>query len=178
MFRKNAAKIHLYVASFLAPIILMISISGGLYLFGFKGTTENTIIESDSNYAFNISASNREQAVRDLLNHHGLDSSFEYVKQGGNSIFTRPTSEDSFVITMKNDSYSLTKVEPDLIKKLVELHKGHGPLAFKTLQKLTAIGLVLILLTGIILALSNKRNRKTSLITMGAGFALFLVLAF
>ena len=48
MLRQNAAKIHLYVATFLAPIILMISISGGLYLFGFKGSTENTIIKSAS----------------------------------------------------------------------------------------------------------------------------------
>ena len=177
MNKKTIIKIHLYTAAFLLPIILMISISGGLYLFGFKGTTVNTSIDIQSGYEFDQNSNDLDAEVKKLLSTHGLNSDFEYLKQGGNNIYTRPTSKQSFVVTATDSSLKLTKVEPDFIKTLVELHKGHGPTAFKTLQKFTAFGLVLILISGLIAALMNKRNRKVVGVTMSAGFLIFLFFA-
>ncbi|WP_068547387.1 PepSY domain-containing protein [Thalassotalea crassostreae] len=177
MNKKTIIKIHLYTAAFLLPIILMISISGGLYLFGFKGTTENTPIDIQSGYQFDRNSNDLDAEVKKLLSTHGFNSDFEYLKQGGNNIYTRPTSKQSFVVTATESSLKLTKVEPDFIKTLVELHKGHGPTAFKTLQKFTAFGLVLILISGLIAALMNKRNRKVVGVTMSAGFLIFLFFA-
>ena len=38
--RATIIKLHLFVAAFFAPILLMVAVSGGLYLIGSKGTTE------------------------------------------------------------------------------------------------------------------------------------------
>ena len=39
-------------------------------------------------------------------------------------------------------------------KRLIELRKGHGPMVFRTLQKLVAAGLVVVVGTGFFLGLS------------------------
>ena len=38
-------KIHLYIAAFFSPMLLMMAVSGGLYLLGIKGTVEKTPVE-------------------------------------------------------------------------------------------------------------------------------------
>ena len=37
--RATIIKLHLFVAAFFAPILLMVAVSGGLYLIGSKGAT-------------------------------------------------------------------------------------------------------------------------------------------
>ena len=176
MIRKNALKIHVYVATFLAPIMLMIAISGGLYLLGFKGNVTQTKIELN-NPAFDITADDLEQQVRTLFSNNNIDADFEYIKQSGSTLYTRPTSKLHYMIKATDSSVSLTKVEPDLVKSIVELHKGHGPTAFKTLQKVTAAGLIIILITGMLIGVLNRKNRKTALISIAAGSLVFIVLA-
>ena len=72
----------------------------------------------------------------------------------------------------------LTRNEPDLQKRLIELHKGHGPTAFKTLQKVMAVGLLAIVSTGFWLGLSAVGLRARMAAMSGAGLLLFIVLAF
>ena len=61
-----------------------------------------------------------------------------------------------------------------LVKQLVELHKGHGPGLFKTLQKIMAVGLVIILLSGFWLGVSSEALRAPTLITTIAGLVIAL----
>ena len=72
----------------------------------------------------------------------------------------------------------VTRNEPDLQKRLIELHKGHGPTAFKTLQKVMAAGLLVVVSTGFWLGLSAVGLRAHMAITSAAGLLLFIVLAF
>ena len=37
--------LHLYAAAFLAPLLLFVAISGGLYLVGIKGTVTSTPVD-------------------------------------------------------------------------------------------------------------------------------------
>ncbi len=59
-------------------------------------------------------------------------------------------------------SMQATRAVPDLQKRLIELHKGHGPLAFKWLQRVTAIGLIFAMLAGLWLAFSSSKVRKAA----------------
>ena len=67
---------------------------------------------------------------------------------------------------------------PDLQKRLIELHKGHGPLAFKWLQRITAIGLIFAILAGLWLALSERELWRHGAIATGAGLVVAVVLGF
>lgn len=160
MSRKLLTTIHLYLATFLAPIILMIAISGGLYLFGIKGTVEKTVLYEGNVSEISYTAENLEMEVSRFLQEIGHDTSFEAIKASGNTLYTRPTSTTYLTIERKNNQVTVTRETPDFVKRIVELHKGHGPQFFKTLQKITAIGLVFILLSGLWMAFSMKSMRK------------------
>ena len=72
----------------------------------------------------------------------------------------------------------LTRHEPNLQKVLVELYKGHGPQLFKTFQKVMAVALMFVLLTGLWLGISSKGLRTQTAISAGAGVLVFVLLAF
>jgi hypothetical protein len=61
---------------------------------------------------------------------------------------------------------------------MIELHKGHGPGAFKTFQKIFALGLIFIMLSGLWLGISAARLRKSTLLTAAAGTVAFVILLF
>ena len=177
MSRKIIVKIHLYLATFLAPIILMMAISGGFYLFGSKGETVKTIVHSGSASEINLAAANIKSEVQRVFQQLNIDHDFEYIKGNSQLAYTRPTSRDYYVLSVKEGTFTIVKEEPDLIKSIVELHKGHGPKLFKTLQKFTAFGLAFILLSGLWLAFITPSMRKNSLVITGVGFATFIMLA-
>ena len=134
------------------------AISGGLYLLGIKGNVTEIPVSLVPGVSLDLAASDLEAAVRQLLTEAGIEHRFEYLK--------------------REDGVRVTRNEPDLQKRLIELHKGHGPTAFKTLQKVMAAGLLVVVSTGFWLGLSAVGLRARMAITSAAGLLLFIVLAF
>jgi len=169
-------KIHLYVAAFFLPMLLAMAASGGLYLLGIKGSVESTPVSLSVTKIISADSKTLESDVRELLNANGIDHNFEYVKVSGGTLITRPTSSDYYQIRTRDDALEVTLNRPDVIKTLGELHKGHGPLFFKDLQKLMAVGLLIVLLSGFWLGASSRALRVPTLLTSIAGLLVFLVL--
>jgi hypothetical protein len=176
MSRKLLINIHLCLAAFLAPVIIITAISGGLYLLEYKGSVEKASIYKGSASEFNNKATDMKSEVTKLLKLHNIDTDFEYVKGGGNFYFTRPTSREHYVISIKKDELEIVKQSPDFIKSIVELHKGHGPLAFKAFQKLLAVGLLFIIISGLWMGLSSPKMRNKSLASSALGGLVLLLL--
>ena len=168
--------LHLYAAAFMAPALLLVAISGGLYLIGVKGKVVNTSVEVPAGPTLDRESETLEADVRELLSSTGIDHEFEYLKVSGNSLITRPTSRVHYELTVLNDSTTVSRHEPDLQKMMIELHKGHGPLMFKTFQKVLAVGLLFIVLSGLWLGLSSSGLRMRTLATSAAGTVVFFVL--
>ena len=175
MSRNALVTIHLYLATFLAPIILMMAISGGLYLFGYKGSVEKENIYNGPT-SIQMDSANLENEVIEFLEAKGQQPNFEYLRLGSSSIMTRPTSRDYYVFRFNNDQLEVTLEKPDLIKTVVELHKGHGPTWFKTFQKLAAFGLAFILISGLWIAMMTPPLRKMAITLTSAGFVVWLIL--
>lgn len=171
-------KIHLYVAAFFLPMLLAMATSGGLYLIGVKGSVDSSPVSLSATQTLTSDSDTLESDVREFLNANGIDHDFEYIKVSGNTLITRPTSSDYYEITLHENEVHATLNRPDLIKSLVELHKGHGPLLFKDLQKLMAIGLLIVLLSGFWLGASSAGLRIPTLLTTAAGLLVFLGLGF
>lgn len=170
-------KIHLYIAAFFSPMLLMMAASGGLYLLGIKGTVEKTPVEVMIMQPIDIKAETLKQDVDGLLQANGVVHVFEYVKVSGKTLITRPTSEPYYEINI-GESPAITYVEPDLVKQLVELHKGHGPGIFKNLQKIMAAGLLIVLLSGLWLGLSSQPLMRQTVGISGAGLVVFVLAGF
>jgi hypothetical protein len=67
--------------------------------------------------------------------------------------------------------------EPSLRKRMIELHMGHGPTAYKSYERVFAVGMLFIILTGLWLGLSSARLRFSTAVISGAGVLLFFWLA-
>lgn len=169
---------HLWLAAFFAPALLLMAISGGLYLLGIKGTVDATPVTLWAGATLDLDSADLEGDVRRLLTAAGVDHSFEYLKLDGSTLTTRPTSRVYYVLEVGESGVSVSRNEPDLQKRMIELHKGHGPTAFKNFQKFMAAGLLLIVLNGFVIGLAAVTLRTRTLVLSGLGLLLFLVLVF
>jgi len=177
MPRKQIIILHLFLAAFFAPMLIITGLSGGLYLFGEKGSVVKEIIYEKEQSNFNFSSMDMEQQIRQFILDNQIKHEFEYVKGSNNIYFTRPTSKQYLVFSSKNNQLIVTQHTPDFIKSIVELHKGHGPIAFKWLQKLMAFGLFFILISGLFLGLTSPLYKNKTILISGTGSLLFLFLA-
>lgn len=177
MDRKLLITIHMYLSAFFAPAVLLVAFSGGLYLFGIKGAVEQETIYSSHDLSIDSSSASLKTDVAAALVTAGVDSyTFEYVKVKGTTLYTRPTSTDHYIINLNPDGLEIIFAQPSLQSRLVELHKGHGPTAFKTFQKAFAVGLIFIVLSGLWLGISAAKLRRSTSLTLAAGGLVFALL--
>jgi hypothetical protein len=177
MDRKLLITIHMYLAAFFTPAVLLVSISGGLYLAGIKGKVEQETIYSSNHTTIDSKSTSLYTDVSTLLADAGVESySFEYVKVSGANLYTRPTSSDHYIIKLSEGGVEVIHARPSLQSRMIELHKGHGPSAFKTFQKAFAVGLIFIILSGLWLGISAARLRRSTLMTATAGAVVFALL--
>jgi hypothetical protein len=175
--RKKILSLHLLLASFMAPAFIMVAISGGLYLIGIKGANIESEVSVPAQFSLDLSSNELEQDVRTILGQLDLKTNFEYLRIRGSSITTRPTSREHLRLNVTDEGLKIKTVTPDLQGSLIELHKGHGPTLFKTYQKLVALGLIFVMLSGLWMGISNKMMRKKTLIAATLGLATFILLA-
>jgi hypothetical protein len=175
--RKKILSLHLLLASFMAPAFILVAISGGLYLVGIKGSVIEADVAVSNQLSLDLNSPQLEQDVRSLIRDLDLKTNFEYLKIGGSTLTTRPTSRDYLQLKMTDDGLQIKHISPDLQSSLMELHKGHGPVLFKTYQKLVAVSLIFVMLSGLWMGLSNRMMRKKTLTAAMLGLATFVILA-
>ena len=67
MDRKLLITIHMYLAAFFAPAVLLVAISGGLYLVGVKGEVKQERIYSSSTTTIDVKSTSLDADVPALL---------------------------------------------------------------------------------------------------------------
>ena len=178
MNRKLLITIHLYLAAFFAPAVILVAISGGLYLVGVKGEVEQETIYSSSSVTIDSKSASLHADVAALLATAGVKSySYEYVKVSGTKLYTRPTSSDHYIIKSGGGVVEVIHARPNLQSRMIELHKGHGPSIFKTFQKAFAVALMFIILSGLWMGVSAARLRRSTLLTASSEAIVFMLLA-
>lgn len=178
MTRRNWINVHIYLAAFLAPMIILVASSGGLYLLGIKGSVEQEPVQLAVGSEIDLNSSSLKADVELILKQSNIDHSFEYIKQSGSSLYTRPTSKTYYEFNVSDTGVSALKSTPDLQKRMIELHKGHGPLIFKVLQQIFAFGLLAIILSGVVLGITTPAFRSKTLTIIAVGFATLFSLLF
>ena len=177
MARALLIKLHLYFSAFFAAAIVLVAVSGGLYLIGIKGTIEQTPVGTLAT-GQQLLLEPSEAKVQAALASLGVsDFEFEYVKQKGSQLITRPTTRPFYTLDISGEDAVVRYNEPSLQKRMIELHMGHGPTAYKAYQQVFAAGMLFIILTGLWLGLSSARLRFSTAVISGAGVILFLWLA-
>ena len=177
MTRALLIKLHLYLSAFFSAAIILVAVSGGLYLIGIKGSVEQTSVATFST-GQQLLADPSQSAVQNVLAEAGVsDFSFDYVKQKGTQLITRPTTRPFYTLDIAGDEIVIRYNEPSLQKRMIELHMGHGPSAYKIYQQIFAAGMLFIILSGLWLGLSSDRLRRATAAVCSAGVLLFILLA-
>ena len=107
--RQHGINLHLWVAAFFTPILLLIAISGGLYLVGVKGTTVDTAVELPADATLDPKSADLKADVDALLRSAGIDHSFEYIKKSGSTLTTRPTSRTYYVLKVTDNGVDVDR---------------------------------------------------------------------
>ena len=177
-FRKYLILAHLWLAGLMAPAFALHAISGGLYLMNIKGEATTERVALPAGAALDFKSPTLEADVRAFLQTANLKHDFEYVRNRGNIIQLRPTSKTYLEFKQTPDGLSATRVKPDTVRSMMELHKGHGPQIFKSYQKLVALMLLLVVLGGILVGLMAKAYRRQTVIALVIGGVVFVLAGF
>ena len=161
----------------MAPAFLLLAVSGGLYLVGIKGKTVDTPVALPAGATLDFDGATLDADVRTLLDEAGVDHDFEYIRNRGTRLELRPTSRAYLTLSQTPGGLTATRHVPDLQKSMIELHKGHGPRAFKLYQKFVAVTLLLVVLGGVGVGLLARSWRRLTLISLAVGTVAFVVLA-
>ena len=176
--RRLLIQAHLYLAGFLAPVFVLVAITGGLDLAGFDAKTKETQINLSQSARLDFKSTTLQSDIETLLSDSGIEHSFEYVRIRGNSAATRPTSRNYIRFENTEAGLKATLHKPNLQYRLMELHKGHGPSIFRAYQILAAVALFLVVIGGLTVGLLANNYRKPTLMSSIIGTAMFAALAF
>ncbi len=162
--------IHLTLVGFFIPLLFIIPLSGTQYLLGIKG-------EATKTEAFRIDRPFSKEAdiIKKALHVKDPDFEFEYVKNKGSYVILRPSTRDHYQVSGDETQMIFTKVSPNWIKILQELHFGHGPKLIKNLQIIFGIAFFLVILSGFALMVSLKKKLPLFLGTIVAGTLILLI---
>lgn len=176
MKRHTLITIHLLLSMFLLPFLLMMPISGTLYLLGEKGDqTKEKIFEIKG--ALPSDSQEREDFLRQTFQDLKLNPHYESIKESGDKLIFRPTSREHLSIKVNPEGFEIYRVSPNFIQMMMELHKGHGPRLFKIFEMVFGVGLILVALSGFLVGWFVPAYRIKILSSFGLGLAVFLVVA-
>lgn len=176
--RSTITLLHLFAATLLAPFLILVAVTGGLYVADIKPDLAQNEINLIAPITLDADSPDIEDEVRKILTDNDIDLNFEYLRISGDNITTRPTSRDHISFKKDDDGWSATYNKPNLHYAMMELHKGHGPKLFKTYQILAGIALFMILLSGLFVGILSKAYRRKTIGSTVIGCIIFALLAF
>ncbi len=175
MKRVLFVKIHLFLSGIAMVFLLLMSFSGAGHLL--FGDEPETVTEVKSFVlSANLSKERLSQLFENELKSIDPDFSYEYLKGDARSLVTRPTSRTYFKLNVDGETVKIFKYEPSLRKRLMEFHMGHGIRAVKPIMGALGIIVFFAALSGLWLGLSSPALRKTTLVTILSGAALYIAL--
>lgn len=179
MSRTFLTKLHLIVAAFMFPAILMFLVTGVLYTWGNKGEwVEETVpVQLDAPLAADEGALKAIALAE--LDKRGLPapSGSASVSVAGEPVslqWTGARSEASVTATDDPLVAEVTVKEATIHRNLVQLHKAKGSDVFKVYASFLAFVLFLLVASGLVLGLQVKALRRITVLSSVAGAAAFI----
>ncbi len=179
MSRLFLTKLHLLLAAFLFPAILMFLVTGGLYTWGVTGKTGD--VKREVSLSSPLKPDD-EAALRGLalaeLKTAGLDapSGKSRVRKAGDSFtyeWTGSRRDVTVEVAGTSPMATVTIKEASLHRTFVQLHKAKGGVLFKLYASLLALSLFLLVGSGLIIGWQSPPLRRMTTIGSLVGLAAF-----
>ena len=166
--------IHLVLASFFLPYLLLMPLTGSLYIWGFTGDQQKTEVFRITD-AVPEDKDAQETFFREQFAKNGARTDFEYIRSNKTDFTFRPTTRDHYMASREGEGLTVYEIKPTFLRGLIEMHKGHGPVYMRWLQSVFGVFLILVTLSGLWLSITVPAYRKATLIAFAGGL---LVIAF
>ncbi|MEP6392890.1 MAG: PepSY domain-containing protein [Alteripontixanthobacter sp.] len=178
MNRVFLTKLHLILAAFMFPAVLMFLLTGALYTWGNKGEWHEEIVQVSAPMENADEAALREIALAQLAQ-RGLPepSGAASVSGEGSDLALAWTGARTDIKVAATDDPSVAEVtinQASLHRWLVQLHKAKGSVFFKIYATFLAISLFILVLSGLIMGLQVPALRRLTWRRSGAGLAAFI----
>ena len=174
-------KLHMVLAAFILPVALMFFITGALYTWGVKGNYDTEVIKLQLKQSMQ---SNKEWLTDIVINELAqrdteIPSGSAKIKKVGNSFYFEWTgaSLDVRLEPTRNPFVAKLKIKKTRWHRLfVQLHKAKGGMAFKVYAAVLATCLVILFISGFIMAWQLKKYRALLISSTIAGVISFIVM--
>jgi len=179
--RPTLMKVHVLLAAFILPVAIMFVVTGALYTWGIKGNYDTTTHELhlkkpvQGELAELVALAKKELKKQDIEAPSGkakikkIGTSFRLEWTGSNmDIILEPTSQPLVAkLEIKHTRWH---------RQFVQLHKAKGGTPFKVYAAVFAGALLLLLLSGFIMAWQLPKLRKLTLFSASFGIAMFIAM--
>jgi len=179
--RSMLMKAHALLAAFILPVAIMFFVTGGLYTWGITGGYNTTVHELQlenpiqGELGMLVHVAKRELRKRNI----GAPTGQPEIKKVG----------DSFKLEWSGSRMDV-RIEPTLqplvaqleiknaswYRQFVQLHKAKGGAPFKVYAAVLATALLLLLITGFMMAWQMPKLRKLTFMSTALGVAVFVAM--
>ncbi len=182
IFNRSALmKAHAILAAFILPIAVMFFVTGALYTWGIKGEYDTTVheihLESPMKFQLGelVNLAEKELEERNI----SIPSGQAKIKNIGHSFKFEWSGSDMDVVIEPTSQPLIAQLEikkSSWYRQFVQLHKAKGGTSFKVYAAALATFLILLLITGFIMAWQVPKLRKFTLASTVLGVAFFIVM--
>jgi hypothetical protein len=178
--QRTLISIHLWLAAFFLPIALMFAATGALYTLSIKGSYQETSRTIELAEPLRAELSALTAVVERALAGEGVapPTGAASIKKAGTGFELEWTGVARDVVLKPTDDplrATLVVKETTPWRHMVQLHKAKGSDLAKAISVLWAVGLVVILLSGLLMAWNVPHYRRRALVAGGLGVATFIV---
>jgi hypothetical protein len=181
--RQMLTKLHLLLAAFIFPVILMYIVTGALYTWGIEGSDlPDQVHDVDLVVPLTTDIDAAKILIKQELQDLSIapptgdadfermdDGMFEVEWEGSQRVVLLESTADPLVAR-------LTIQEAGWYRSFVQLHKAKGGMPFKVYAVGLATGLVLLLASGFVMAWQVPRYRRSAVTASALGVGLFIAM--
>lgn len=177
--RFKIIQLHMLLASFLLPVGVLFFISGSLYTLGVKGdvSKKSFTVALEKPFEPNLELLSkvvvRALGERELV----LPRGDPYLKKS-NKVYKFRWDDLHYSVTMvanRGDrTVDLTYRERSILTQVMRIHRAEAGSKLKIVSIVSAIGLLIVFVTGLYMAYSVPKLRNPSLLATALGFLTLL----
>lgn len=179
--RSILMKVHALLASFILPVAIMFFVTGAFYTWGVKGGYNKITHELQLQKPIQDDLAELVTLATAELKKQNVEppSGQAKIKRIANSFMLEWTGSDRDIVLEPTVEPLIGKLEikdTSWYRQFVQLHKAKGGTPFKVYAAAFATVLLLLLVTGFIMAWQTPKLRKPALISASLGIVVFFYL--
>jgi len=179
--RSTLMKTHALLAAFILPVAIMFFVTGALYTWGIKGAYDTTTHELHLKEPVQDELTELVTLAKNELKRQdvALPSGQAKIKRMGSSFMLEWTGSNTDVVlepTLQPLVVKLQIKHTNWHRHFVQLHKAKGGTPFKVYAAAFATALLLLLVSGFIMAWQMPKLRKLTIVSASLGIVLFVVM--